>query len=404
MEQALSDVRVLDLSGLISGPTCAKLLADQGAQVLKVEPPEGDVARTKGPFYHDDPHPERSGLFLYCNTNKRGITLNLDTAAGRRILRRLVQRADMVIESFAPGVMDGWGLGFDALRERNPGLVQCSITGFGHTGPYRDWQASDIVIYGVGGPMRVNTADGQYPLKLPGFVTQFHAGYLAAVAALIALTGSRRHGIGQQVESSMMEGAAMSVDRRLTGLMTYQYHGWQEPEELPPGRGAGFPCGTFPCKDGYINIWGGLQYFRNSARMMGLPELMDDPKWAPRDQQMNTERREEFDLIFLPWIIDKTKLEFLELARTNAILSGALFTIEDVANDPHYQARGFFPEISHPETGPVKYPGPLFKLIGTDMAGGMPAPLLGQHNREVYRGELGYSKGELVQLREAGVI
>ncbi len=401
MELALGDVRVLDLTHHIAGPSCTKLLADFGADVLKIERPEGDPARNMGPFFHDEPHPEKSGWFLHLNTNKRSITLNLKSPLGAAILKELAKRADVLVENFRPGTMERLGLGHEALRAVNPRLVMTSLSNYGQTGPYRDYAGTDLTLFAWGGPMYSNTRDERYPLRLPGEATQVHAGYMAATATLIGLFG--RNGAGRHIDISIFETQAASVDRRLTMHLAFQYHGYIFPKS--DARGQGFPCGVYPCKDGFVNVWGGMQFFPLSARMIGHPELASDPYWAQRESQLNAERHDEFDARhFLPWLVEQTKLEFLAAARKAGILSGAVFTIEDLVKDPHFKARQFFTPADHPMTGPVRYTGPIVKMPETPARIRSTAPLLGQHNEAVYCGELGFSHTELAQLRRMGAV
>ncbi|MBI3743461.1 MAG: CoA transferase [Chloroflexi bacterium] len=402
MELALSGVRVLDLTHYIAGPACTKLLADFGADVLKVERPDGDPCRRIGPFWHDEPHAEGSGLFLHLNTNKKSITLNLRSVAGQRIVKELARDADLVIEAFKPGTMECLGLGYESLKQINPSLVYQSVSSYGQSGPYRDYKGTDMVLYGIGGPMATNSQYGMYPLRMPGVSAQIHAGYVAAVAALTGYFSSAYQGIGQYIDTSVFDAHAGSVDRRLTLLLAYQYQGFPFPRSAT--RGSGFPQGIYPCKDGYVNVWGGLQFFPLSAKMMGMPELATDPHWCTREAQLNQERREEFETIFLPWIIEKTKAEFLEIARKSGILSGALFTIEDLANDRHFQEREFFAEATHPRAGSVAHVGPIVKMPESPATVRVTAPLLGEHNEEVYCGRLGFSQTEVAQMRRMGVV
>ena len=215
-EQALSDVKVLDLTWHIAGPYCTKLLAGYGAEVIKVERPgEGDPTRRMGPFFKDDPHPEKSGLFLHLNTNKKGITLNLKSATGKKILKALVSDADILVESFSPRVMPSLGLDYQTLEQINPKLVMVSISNFGQSGPYRDFKASEIVEYAMGGEMYSTGTAGREPLKLGGNVTQYQAGTVAAVATMGALYSAECQEVGQHVDVSIMETQAGSTDRRI---------------------------------------------------------------------------------------------------------------------------------------------------------------------------------------------
>lgn len=400
---ALQGIKVLDLTHHIAGPCATKLLADFGADVLKVERPEGDPARAIGPFLHDLPGADRSGLFLDLNTNKRSITLNIKSSLGAEIVKELARDADVVIESFKPGTMERLGLGYDVLRELNPLVILTSVSNYGQTGPYRDFLGTDMVLYAAGGPMWGNAPLGRYPLRLPANTTQFHAGYLAAVATMIGYYGARYNGIGQHIDYSIFESEAGTVDRRLTGLLRYQYQGNVIERTIP--RGQGYPCGVYACKDGYVNLWGGMQFYANSVRMMGMPELASDPRFNTRELQANEDRRAEFEAsYFYPWVLEKTKQEVLDAARKNGVLCGALFTIEDIINNPHFQARNYFTPLEHPEAGIIRYPGPIFKMTRSPSKDWMAAPRLGQHNEDVYCGQMGFSKHDLVHMRQAGVV
>lgn len=223
--QALSDLRVLDLTWYIAGPYCTKLLADYGAQVIKVERPgRGDPARRMGPFPNDEPHPEKSGLFLYLNTNKKSVTINLKSTTGIELLRELVREADVLVENFAPRVMPSLGLSYHMLSNINPALVMVSISNFGQIGPYRDYRASELILYGIGGAMNATgTLDGG-PLKLGGNVVQYQAGVVAAVATMGAVLASRFRGVGQHVDISIIETQLGSIDRRSTNLLSSLSH------------------------------------------------------------------------------------------------------------------------------------------------------------------------------------
>ena len=202
---ALSHVRVLDFTNQVAGPYCTKLLADYGADVIKVERPGmGDAARSMGPFPGDIPHPEKSGLFLHLNTNKRSVTLDLKSKAGKKIARQLAAEADLVVESFRPGVMDRLGLGFEELRASNPRLVMTSISNFGQTGPYRDYKSSDIMVYSMGGEMHSTGLEDREPVKLGANVVLYQAGSVAAVGSAGALFLSQDDGPGQRVDVSIL--------------------------------------------------------------------------------------------------------------------------------------------------------------------------------------------------------
>jgi crotonobetainyl-CoA:carnitine CoA-transferase CaiB-like acyl-CoA transferase len=404
-EQALSEVKVLDLTWCISGPYCTKLLADYGAKVLKVERPGyGDPARKMGPFFKDDPHPEKSGLFLYLNTNKRGITLDLKSNWGKDVIKELIKDVDVLVESFSPGVMGRLGLSYEDLEEINPRLVFTSISNFGQFGPYRDYKASELIIYGMGGAMNEEGLPDREPLKkATGTPILFSAGNMAALAVMIALYQAKVAGIGQQIDFSLMEAQMESVDRRMSCLLAYAYNNEITNRSDVRARPV-YPVGTYPCKDGW---WGmnamGIQW-HTVGKMMGMPELIDDPRWNNMIVQTMPGHREEFMAIFIPWCLEHTKKECVEAAQMAQANCSPMNTMEEVVNDSHLRERGFWTEIDHPVTGKLTYPGRPFLAKDMPWLIRRPAPLLGQHNEEIYCGKLGYSKKDLVKLKETGCI
>lgn len=404
-DQALSDVKVLDLTWHIAGPYCTKLLADYGAEVIKVERPvTGDPMRQVGPFPHDEPHPEKSGLFLHLNTNKRGITLDLKSERGQDILKNLVRQSDILVESFSPHVMTSLGLDYQTLREINPALVMVSISNFGQSGPYRDFKATEIVHQAMGGEMYSQGTEKREPLKLGGNVTQYQAGTLAAVASMGALFSARVQGDGQHVDVSIMETAAGGGDRRPTYILAYLGAGvvtdrWAPPHEVV--RWMFLPSGVYPCGDGYVNTLSVHHWWPRYLKVLGMPELAEDPRFQNLYQ---SDVGPEFDAIWIGWLMDHTKAEVLESCVKHRIATAPVNTPEDVVNYHHLREREYFTEIDHPEAGSFIYPGAPFKMSETPWSIRRPAPLLGQHNADVFSEMLGYSPGELEELAEAGVI
>lgn len=404
-DQALSGVKVLDLTWYISGPYCAKLLADYGADVLKVERPgEGDPARKMGPFFKDDPHPEKSGLFLYLNTNKKGITLDLKSSFGKDVIRELVKDVDILVESFSPGVMDRLGLSHDDLEKVNPRLVFTSISNFGQFGPYRDYKASELIIYGMGGAMNESGLPDREPLKkATGTPVLFSAGNMAALAAMIGLYQAKTDGIGQLIDFSLMEAQMESVDRRMSQLLAYQYNNEITNRSDVRARPV-YPAGLYPCKDGWWAITAIGVEWPAVGKMMGMPEMTDDPRWSNMVAQVTPGHREEFMAIFIPWCLEHTKKECVDAGQAAGANCGPINTMEEVLDDPHLRERGFWAEIDHPFTGKLTYPGRPFPAEDMPWLIRRPAPLLGQHNEEIYCGKLGYSKKDLVKLKETGCI
>ena len=385
-QYALSDIKVLDFTQYIAGPYCAKLLADYGADVVKVERPgTGDGARRMGPFPNDVPHPEKSGTFLHLNTNKRSIEIDLKSDEGRRVALALAERADAVVESFRPGTMDGFGLGYEALAKVNPKLAVTSISNFGQSGPYRDWRGSELIFYGMGGELYSTGVSEKEPLKLGGTVGLYQAGTIAAYATMGAIFAARDGGGGQHVDVSIMETQAGSIDRRMSMLLAYQYNS-EITRRAPLGAASGaggYPAGVYPCADGFFQFTGGGNYFPRALDMLGYPEELSGEEWLTPEAQADEDMQGLFDAVFYPWLMERTKYEIWERAQNSRVLSGPLNTMEDLHDDPIFHERGAFVETEHPEAGALRYPGRPFIMGATPWAIRRPAPLLGQHTEEI---------------------
>ena len=370
-EGALSDLRVLDLTHYIAGPYATKLLADYGADVLKVERPgSGDRARRIGPFPKDIPHPEKSGTFLHLNTNKRSMTLNLKSSEGRDIVKRLVEEVDVVVESFRPGKMASYGLDYETLRSVNPRIVMTSISNFGQTGPYKDFRASDIIIYGMGGEMYSTGLEDREPLKLGEHVVLYQAGAIAATATLGAVFADG----SQHVDVSLMETQVGSIDRRMSMLLAYQYNG-EISKRTATATAGGYPNGVFICQDGYVQIAGGRNYFERVVVMMGAPEVLLEERWYAPEAQYDPELEDEFNTYFIPWCLERTKREIWHVAQEVGVLSAPINTASDFADDSEFQKRGAFVEIEHPIAGNLTYPGRPFIMSESAWCVRRPAPL-----------------------------
>ncbi|MCP4751929.1 MAG: CoA transferase, partial [Proteobacteria bacterium] len=328
MEQALVDIKVLDLTHYVAGPYCTKLLADYGADVVKIEMPGlGDGARRMGPFLGDDPHPEKSGLFLHLNTNKKSITLNLKSQTGVDILKKLVKEADVLVESFAPGVLDRLGLGYRVLEEINPALVKTSISNFGQTGSYRGYKATEIVLFAMGPHMITEGEPDLEPLRYPGYKSQYLAGTHAATATMGALFGSRTSGVGQEVDvsiieclSSLPEGAAKLLRRVFSG---------EEGVRVGYRAEGLYPLGYYPCQDGAIHVFGITpSHWPRIVEWMGRPELADDPRFTDPHQRLENEG--EFEVMFLDFLMDKTQSELFRTAQEHRLPVAPMNLINEV--------------------------------------------------------------------------
>ncbi len=400
--QALSDVRVLDLTHHIAGPYCTKLLADYGAEVTKIERPgSGDLSRRMGPFPDDWPHPEKSGLFLYLNTNKKGITLNLKAESGKEIFRRLVKDVDIVVENFAPRVLSGLGLDYAAIEKINPGVVMTSISNFGQTGPYRDYRASELILFGMGNEMYATGLPDRKPVMIQPNATLVLAGAGAAAGTMAAFFASRCRGIGQHIDMALSEALATGATRRGVNLLAYQYTGRINPRS--PAIDVGFPHGSHPCREGFLEIFGGAAYWDRVVKLLSGEPWMQDPKWRDRSILVDPDAKKEFDGHFCAWLKEMTATEAAEKGQAMGVPAVPVQSMADVAADPHLNVRGAITEIDHPEAGRLKYPGRPFIMSETPWQLRRPAPTLGQHNAEVY-GALGISGEELVWLRQNGII
>jgi len=402
-DQALAGVKVIDLTWHIAGPYCTKILADYGADVIKIEMPgDGDPTRKKGPFLHNEPHPEKSGLFLYLNTNKQGITLNLKSNTGKKIIRDLLRDADILVENFSPGAVGRLGLSYEELEKINPKLVMTSISNFGQTGPYRDMKASDTITFAMGGAMSSTGVPEREPVAAARNLKMHECGVMAATATLGAWYGARKDGIGELVDVSLMEALLGSSDRRDCYLVTYAYTGFSTVRTDPARfRGRFQPNGPYPCKDGWVHTIVQPMDWPAFCRAIGKTEFLTDPRF---ENAFDLSLVPEVDGSLIEWLMERTKQEASEAFQAAGVILTPFNTPADVYNDPHFKGRGFWVEIDHPATGKLTYPGAPINMTEGGYQIRRPAPLLGQHNEEVYSGMLGYSREDLVLFREMGVI
>ncbi len=393
--RALSGLVVLDLSDNISGPYCTKLLADYGAEVIKIEkPPLGDSSRRAGPFPNDQPDPEKSGLFLFLNTSKKSITLNLESESGPQIFRRMVERADILVENFRPGVMASLGLDYEALAEINPALIMTSISYFGQWGPYRDWEGSDIVAQAMGGLMGLTGEADREPLKLPLSQAEFQGGLNAAVATLSALYFRDETGEGQHVDVSLQEAVASILEAAVT---MYHYSSFVR-GRMGSRHHLQCPSRVMPAKDRFIHVQAGANW-DNFATFLEAPQLME-PRFV---SILRYHYADEVEGLFQPWLEKHEAGEIFTTGQEWRIPFALVLGIDELMGDPQYGARGFFQEIDHPLAGRLIYPGTPFRMSETPPEEKR-APLLGEHNEDVYIGALGLSKDNLAGLKEHGVI
>lgn len=399
-EKALEDVKVLEYCDLVAGPYCGKLLADLGAASIKIERPlTGDRARRHGPFLHDVPDPEKSGLFLYLNTNKRGITLDPQSATGRHIFQELVKRSDVLIEDHQPGRMAELGLGYETLSELNPGLIMVSITPFGETGPYSHYNCYTLNLHHVSAHSTQFFVarfyeTGREPVPPGGYAGEYDSGLNAAIAVTAALIARMASGEGQHVEISKQE--------TLLGLERVDLSRFADEDALQP-RMAMQIGGLLPCKDGFV-----IMTLPQDHQWEGLVHAMGDPEWAQREEYATeagrAQHRSEIQPRVEEWVSQFEKEDLYNLAQSYSVPLAPVRSTADVFNWRQPQERGFFAEIDHAAAGKLRYPTVPYKLSQTPWRGDRAAPLLGEHNEDVYGGLLGYSREDMARLRATGVI
>lgn len=381
---ALAGVRVLEVGSGVAAPYCGKLFADLGATVVKVEPPNGDPARLRGPFLDDIPDPEASGLFLYLNTNKLGVKLDLAAPESQERLRKLLAWADLVIDDHAPLDVPAAGLDWPAVESTNPRASLVSITPFGQSGPYRDMPADEMTLFAMTSRMAAHRAEGRDPLRYFADLGWFQVGATAAVAALSALFAARRLGAGQHVDVAALEALAGNVDSfQIFASMT---SGFTRPT---PAHGVGWATGLLPCSDGHILMVpsGGERFFRRLLAAIDRQDLLGDPRFV--GIQARASNIGELDAILLPWSLERTRRQAFEQLQAHRVMCAPVQSIEELFDDPQVRAREFFVEMGHPAAGKVKAPGAPFLMSKTPWSLRRPAPRLGQDNATVFAGALG---------------
>jgi benzylsuccinate CoA-transferase BbsF subunit len=380
-QKALGGIKVLEWSHLVAGPYCAKLLAELGAKVIKVEKPEvGDEARHRGPFLHNVPHPEKSLLFLYLNTNKLGITLDMESSVGREKFVELIKWADIVIEDNSPQTLDRLKLTYKRLGKINPKLIMTSITPFGQTGPYRNYKAYPINTYNGGGlgylSPQVEGGSVQPPVKMGGFFSEYACGLVSAVGTLAALYVQRLTGTGQQVDMSKQE-AILSLCR----VQVDRYPN-ERVIQSRSDSGRGFTT-IFQCKDGYaVTITTQPHEWQAFAKLTGNPEWVNDQKFQDRDlllQHWNEITRQVSD-----WMINQCKDDIYHQGQALGCPITPIMTAKDIVDSEQSIARQFLVELDHPVVGRLKYPGTPYHFSVTPPKIERLAPLLGQHTEEVF--------------------
>ncbi len=401
-ERALDGVKVLEYCSMVSGPYCTKIMADLGAEVIKIEPPvDGDPARQMPPFPEDKPHPEKSGLFLYLNTNKRGITLDPQEPRGKEIFLELAKKADILVQDQPAGEMERMGLGYKDLSVINNGLIVMSITPFGLTGPYRDYKGRALNLSHVSGqayllPLLSPHPD-RPPVKAGGNATDCDPGLVAVVAVLAALYWKGVSGRGQHIDLSKQE-ALISMQR--VESVTYAN---DQVVMTRTGNQTRMPGGVLPCRDGHIVV-----ITPEEHQWDALMTLIGNPAWSKepwcRDREARAQHAEAINNLLIEWTTQHTKEEIFHKGQAMSCPIAPSRSAEDLMRSEQLKARNFFVDVTHPLLGHLKIPSSASRFTESPWQFDRPAPLLGEANEEIYCKRLGYREEELEVLKTEGVI
>lgn len=391
---ALTGIRVLEVGHIMAAPFCGLLLADMGADVLKVEQPgRGDGMRGMGPpFFNGE-----SGAFLILNRNKRSITLNLKSPQGCELFHSLVAEVDVLVENYRPGTLQKLGLDYTSLKQVKPDLIYCSISGFGHTGPYSGRGGFDLIAQGMSGLMSITGHAGGPPAKVGVPICDLNAGLYAAYAILAAYIHRQATGQGQFLDIALLE-AGMSY----TFWEAAQHFGGEMPAPTGSAHRSIAPYQAFRVRNGFINVGGGTQSnWQQFCRVIDREDLLEEPRF--RTNADRVKRRDDLAEIIEERLIEQEAAYWLAKLEAVGVPSGPIYTIPQVFDDPQVRSRQMLLEMDHPKAGRVKNIGSPLKLSETPARVRQPAPTLGQHTDEVLQ-HLGLNDEQIIELRETGAI
>jgi formyl-CoA transferase len=398
MPKALEGIRVLDLTQYEAGPSSTQMLACLGAEVVKIEPPGGEAGRTA----LSDKKGEDAWFFMLLNSNKKGVTLNLKAPRGRAMFEQMVKTADVVVENLGPGSMERLGLGYEALKRLNPRIITASVKGFGSGGPYSEYKSFEWIAQAMAGAMSMTGSPDGPPTKAIGGLADTGAGLHTAIGILAAIIQRNATGVGQQLEVAQQDSVV-----NLLRIHLRESYATGKPSPRQGNRSAAAaPSNIYRCRpfgpNDYVFIHCATQeMWKSMVTIMGRPELGDDPRYA--DRRDRVQFIDEIDDMIEAWTEKRTKQEVMEALASRGIPCGAILDSNEVLADPHMRQRGFITELEHPRRGRYPMPGNPVRLSDspTDVRR---APLLGEHNEEIYGTVLGLSRDELETLRRDGVI
>jgi len=396
MPLPLTGVRVIDLTQVLAGPYGGQMLGDLGAEVIKVEQPgQGDNSRKMPPHFING----LSAYYLGLNRNKKSLTLNLKAPEGKNIFMELVKKSDVILDNFRPGVRERLGIDYESLKKLNTRIISCSISGFGQTGPYRDRPALDLIIQAMGGAMSFTGEAGRDPVRMGLPMGDLAGGLFAVHGILAALYHRERTGEGQNIDVALLDCQVALMTYRLQ----YYFVGGEVPTPIGSGHASAVPIRAYRCKDKYIvidtvveRIWEAL------CRALGHAELIADPRFNDRHKRL--QHREELDGILEDIFASRTRDEWMEVFTREGVAGGPIFTLDEVVMDPQIQHRRMVVDMDHPVAGRLKATGNPIKMSAVEKYRYDPQPLLGEHSEEILRELLGYTAGEVAQLRNNGVV
>ncbi len=388
---ALDGLRVLELGTFVSAPYCGKLFAGYGADVIKVEPPGGDIARAHGPFRDGVPNPETSSLFLYLNTGKRSVELDVASPAGREALLALVAKSDVVIENFRPADLRAMGLSYEVMREANPRAVVVSITAYGQDGPYANYRSNNLIAFAMGGQMFITGTQDGGPLKNGGYQADYQGGLNGFSAGILAVLAAERDGEGQHVDISVQQCMAPLLE---AGVPNYAYMGRWNAERR--GNHMTSFIGIYPCADGHLGIHLMARNWKPFAEVIGRPDFLTDERFAT--QAARVRYNDDLMAEMYGWAAGESKRDIYERAGRGRAPVSYVHTMADLLASPQLESRGFITKVDHPVAGEGAYAGPPW-WMGPDGWRHERAPLLGEHTQEVLRDVAGLSEVEIERLR-----
>lgn len=391
----LENIKVLDLTRVLAGPYASMIMADFGAEIIKIESPKiGDDSRAFGPFVGKE-----SAYFMSLNRGKRSMTMNLKNPKAQNLFKEMVKKADVVLENYRPGTMEKFGLGYEEIKKINPQIIYTACSGFGHSGPYSSKPAYDVIVQGMGGIMSITGQENGEPTRVGASVGDLTAGLFAVIGTLTALYNREKTGIGQKVDVAMLDCQVAILENAISRYLVSGV----APGPIGNRHPSITPFEAFKAKDGYVIIAvGNDRLWKKFCDLVNHPELIEDERFVSNVKR--TENQKQLKAILDTIFPDKTVDEWLEAIDGAGIPCGPINTVDRVMKDPQVIAREMIVEVDHPVAGKFKMPGIPIKLSETPGTVETPAPLLGQHTEEILHEILGLSKEEVAKLKEEGVL